>query len=59
MQADADKKLVKKQALDYAISYFKEKSNELITLYTLESMKLLKQYSIIRNEWLDHAHKLE
>jgi len=37
-------------ALNYAIEYFKTKSKELISLFTNESMKMLQQYTFLREQ---------
>ena len=46
------KKNIKKVSIDYAINYFKEKSEQLSALFTAETMKLLNQYTVIRNDSL-------
>ena len=44
------KKNIKKVALDHAVEYFKQKSGELSTLFTNETIKLLNQYTHIRDD---------
>lgn len=45
-----EKKGIKQVALNYAIEYFKTKSKELISLFTNESMKMLQQYTFLREQ---------
>ena len=47
------KKNIKKVAIDQAVSYFKDKTLELSSLYTNETLKLLAQYQTIRNDSLN------
>ena len=39
---------IKKSALNYAILYFKSRSDEQSKIFTNEAMKILKKYSILR-----------
>jgi hypothetical protein len=41
-------KNIKKSALNYAILYFKSRSDEQSKIFTNEAMKILKKYSILR-----------
>ena len=47
------KKNIKKVAIDNAVAYFKDKTIELSALYTNETLRLLQQYTTIRNDSLD------
>ena len=47
---EAVKKNIKKVALDHAVEYFKQKSGELSALFTNETIKLLNQYTHIRDD---------
>lgn len=47
------KQNVKKKSQEYAVEYFKKKSVEMSNIYTSETIKLLKQYTIIRNDSLN------
>jgi hypothetical protein len=46
---EAEKKGIKQSSLQYAIDYFKTKSKELIQLFTNEAMKMLQQYTFLRD----------
>lgn len=50
---EVTKKNIKKVAIDQAVSYFKDKTLELSSLYTNETLKLLAQYQTIRNDSLN------
>lgn len=52
------KKNIKKVALDFAIDYFKSKSNELSIIYTGETMKILNQYAILRDDSMKKDKKI-
>ena len=41
-------KNIKKSALNYAILYFKSRSDEQSKIFTNEAMKVLKKYSVLR-----------
>lgn len=41
-------KNIKKSALNYAILYFKNRSDEQCKIFTNEAMKILKKYSVLR-----------
>ncbi len=41
-------KNIKKSALNYAILYFKNRSDEQCKIFTNETIKILKKYSILR-----------
>jgi hypothetical protein len=43
------KKNIGKAAFDFAITTFKERSLQMSELFTSETMKLLNQYTVIRN----------
>ena len=44
---------IKKRSQEYAVEYFKNKSVEMSNIYTGETIKLLKQYTVIRNDSLN------
>ena len=58
-QFEVQKRTIKKSSLDYAVNYYKEKSDELSQLFTNETIKLLNQYIIIRNDSLKKDGYLE
>lgn len=45
IQHNIEKKMCSKLAMDYSVNYFKNKSNEIGQLYTVETVKLLSQYN--------------
>lgn len=47
---ELEKKNIKNVALTYAIDYFKKKTKDLVTLFTNEGMKMLTQYSFLREQ---------
>ena len=46
---ELEKKNIKNIALTYAIDYFKKKTKDLIQLFTSEAIKMLMQYSSLRD----------
>jgi hypothetical protein len=44
------KQNIKKSSQEYAVEYFKNKTVDLSNIYTGETIKLLKQYTIVRND---------
>ena len=47
------KQNIKKNSQEYAVEYFKGKSVEMSNIYTGETIKLLKQYTVVRNDSLN------
>jgi hypothetical protein len=54
-----EKKGIKKVSLDFAIDYFKSKSKELISLFTNEGIKMLAQYTFLRDQLITRDELLK
>lgn len=44
------KKNIKQASIDYSVGYFSEKSTELGRLFTNEVLKLLRQYTLVKED---------
>lgn len=55
---EIDKKHIKKNAMNYAIIYYKNKSKELTNIFTSEGIKLLEKYSFLRKNLFEREELL-
>ena len=55
---EAEKKKIKKTALNYAIIYYKNKSKDLTDIFTKEGIKLLEQYTFLRRQLIQRDEQL-
>ena len=55
---DHDKKYIKKSAMNYAVIYFKSKSKELTSVLTLEGIKMVEMYTILRKNLIERDEQL-
>lgn len=55
---EQEKKQIKQTAMNYAIIYYKNKSQELTSIFTNEGIKLLEKYTYLRRHLLERDEML-
>lgn len=54
-----EKRLIKKSAVTYAITYYKNKSKELTQIFTTEGLRMLEKYTQLRRHLIERDDQLK